>query len=89
MIIGACGAGKTSFLHFLRKSLTPPARKQRPQFRDDAYNVAPAIADQAFPSFTSHYLETEIEGERIGVTLWDSKGLENNIVDLQLREMSL
>ena len=30
-----------------------------------------------------------MEGERIGVTLWDSKGLESNIVDLQLREMAL
>ena len=29
-----------------------------------------------------------MEGEHIGVTLWDSKGLENNIVDLQLREMA-
>lgn len=29
-----------------------------------------------------------MEGERVGVTLWDSKGLENNMVDLQLREMS-
>lgn len=46
------------------------------------------MADQAFPSFTSNYLETEIEGEHVGVTLWDSKGLENNIVDIQLREMA-
>ena len=29
-----------------------------------------------------------MEGERIGLTLWDSQGLETNIVDLQLREMS-
>jgi septin family protein len=33
-------------------------------------------------------LETEIDGERIGLTLWDSEGLDQNIVDLQLREMS-
>jgi septin family protein len=33
-------------------------------------------------------LETEIDGERIGLTLWDSEGLEKNVVDLQLREMS-
>lgn len=38
--------------------------------------------------FLSHYLETEIDGERIGLTLWDSEGLERNVVDLQLREMS-
>lgn len=39
-------------------------------------------------NFESHYLETEIDGERIGLTLWDSEGLEKNVVDLQLREMS-
>ena len=39
-------------------------------------------------NFISHYLETEIDGERIGLTLWDSEGLEKNVVDLQLREMS-
>jgi septin family protein len=33
-------------------------------------------------------LETEIDGERVGLTLWDSQGLEKNVVDLQLREMS-
>ena len=35
--------------------------------------------------FTSHYLETEIDGERVGLTLWDSQGLERSIVDIQLR----
>ena len=39
-------------------------------------------------NFIPHYIETEIDGERIGLTLWDSEGLETNIVDLQLREMS-
>lgn len=39
-------------------------------------------------NFIPHYLETEIDGERIGLTLWDSEGLEKNLVDLQLREMS-
>ena len=29
-----------------------------------------------------------MDGERIGITLWDSKGLEAHILDLQLREMS-
>lgn len=33
-------------------------------------------------------MESEIEGERVGLTLWDSEGLEKNVVDLQLREMS-
>jgi septin family protein len=39
-------------------------------------------------NFVPHYLETEIENERVGLTLWDSEGLEKNVVDLQLREMS-
>lgn len=36
--------------------------------------------------FKSTYIETEIDGERIGLTLWDSAGLEPGLVDLQLRE---
>lgn len=39
-------------------------------------------------NFIPHYVESEFEGERVGVTLWDSEGLEKNVVDLQLREMS-
>ena len=39
-------------------------------------------------NFASTYVETEIEGERVGLTLWDSAGLEKSIVDLQLREMT-
>ena len=39
-------------------------------------------------NFTHHYLESEIDAERVGLTLWDSQGLEKNVVDLQLRDMS-
>lgn len=39
----------------------------------------------AYEGFHSEYLETEIDGERVGLTLWDSNGLERNIVDLQMR----
>jgi septin family protein len=39
-------------------------------------------------NFIPHYIETEIDGERIGLTLWDSEGLDTTVVDLQLREMS-
>ena len=39
-------------------------------------------------NFIPHFLETEIDGERIGLTFWDSEGLEKNVVDLQLREMN-
>ena len=39
--------------------------------------------------FVSHYLETETgDGERIGLTLWDSQGLERAIADLQLRQVT-
>ena len=39
-------------------------------------------------TFVPQYLETEIDGERIGLTLWDSEGLDKTIIDLQLREMN-
>lgn len=32
----------------------------------------------------SEYIESEFDGERVGVTLWDSQGLEKSIVDFQL-----
>lgn len=48
----------------------------------------PPTAMPANSPFTPHYLETEVDQERIGVTLWDSQGLEKKFVDLQLREMS-
>ena len=86
--MGARGSGKTSFLNFLRTSIELPAGKQRLQTQDDSFDIHTTSTKGLFPNFTSHYLETEIEGERIGVTLWDSQGLETNIVDLQLREMS-
>jgi len=37
-------------------------------------------------SFPAEYLETDIDGERVGLTLYDSPGLEKSIVDLQLQE---
>ena len=42
----------------------------------------------AFPAFASHHVETEVESERIGVTLWDSEGLEANVVDIQIQKMT-
>lgn len=75
-------------MNFLKTSLALPPRKQRPQFHEDIFQADPILPARAFPNFTAHYLETEIENERIGLTLWDSQGLEANIVDLQLREMT-
>jgi septin family protein len=74
-------------LNFLKTSLALPPKKKsnRPtELIDDIF--APQASKSG--NFVSHYLETEIDGERIGLTLWDSEGLEKNVVDLQLREMS-
>lgn len=84
LIIGTRNSGKTSFLEFLKTSLALPAKKRNKHFDADEFTpVAPPSGN-----FIPHYLETEIDGERIGLTLWDSEGLEKNVVDLQLREMS-
>lgn len=84
MIIGARGSGKTSFLEFLKTALALPAKKRATRADPDDERI------RATPSgnFIPHYLESEVEGERIGLTLWDSEGFEKNVVDLQLREMS-
>lgn len=89
LVIGTSSSGKTSFLNFLRTSLALPGRKQRPRLQEDIFDTNPTSLAREFPNFTSQYLETEIEDERIGLTLWDSQfGLEANMVDLQLREIS-
>ncbi|KJZ70631.1 hypothetical protein HIM_09986 [Hirsutella minnesotensis 3608] len=85
LIAGTRNSGKTSFLEFLKTALTLPAsrRPTRKSDFDDFRVPSPAVGN-----FISHYLESEMDGERIGLTLWDSEGLEKNLVDLQLREMS-
>ncbi|KAI9766300.1 MAG: hypothetical protein M1835_007211 [Candelina submexicana] len=92
LIIGARNSGKTSFLNFLRTSLALPPRKRQNSSRppdDFAFDLDHVNSTRnANPSFTSEYLETELDGERIGLTLWDSEGLEKSVVDLQLRDMS-
>jgi septin family protein len=67
----------------LRTSLASKKRLNRP-----AEENQPSNTTKANRNFVHHYLETEIDGERVGLTLWDSQGLEKNVVDLQLREMS-
>lgn len=80
--MGAKNSGKTSFVTFLRHSLLPKSNKSS----NDGLPEGQAVSGKS--SFTSHYLETEMDGERVGLTLWDSAGLEKNVVDLQLREMT-
>lgn len=84
MIIGTRGAGKTSFLEFLKTALALPAKKRSKSMADED----DVVRAQPTGNFIPHYLESEIDGERIGLTLWDSEGLEKNVVDLQLREMA-
>ncbi|KAL1859094.1 hypothetical protein Plec18167_007529 [Paecilomyces lecythidis] len=83
LVIGARNSGKTSFLEFLRTSLALPPNKHPTRAPDE---VEPPKFKS--PGFTYHYLETEIDAERVGLTLWDSQGIEKNMVDLQLREIT-
>ncbi|KAH8886874.1 hypothetical protein GQ53DRAFT_340162 [Thozetella sp. PMI_491] len=85
LVIGTRGSGKTSFLEFLKTALALPAKKRAKSTIDQDELEAKL---QPSGNFIPSYLETEIDGERIGLTLWDSEGLEKNVVDLQLREMS-
>lgn len=78
-MIGTKNCGKSSFIEFLRTALALPARK-RPNTPSPP---ATAVGQDDSP-FTSEYLETEVDGERVGVTLWDSEGLEKSVVDFQL-----
>ncbi|OQV02885.1 hypothetical protein CLAIMM_08004 [Cladophialophora immunda] len=85
LIIGARNVGKTSFLNFLKSSLALPAKKQPSRAPD---GDTPPSSARANPNFVHHYQEIEVDGERIGLTLWDSQGLDKGVVDLQLRDMS-
>ncbi|RCI07395.1 hypothetical protein L249_1363 [Ophiocordyceps polyrhachis-furcata BCC 54312] len=84
LIVGTAGAGKTSFLEFLKAAAALPAHKRpskRPEEDDFRLPTLPT------GNFVPHHVEAEVDRERIGLTLWDSEGLEKNVVDLQLREM--
>ncbi|KAJ5692339.1 hypothetical protein N7462_001762 [Penicillium macrosclerotiorum] len=83
LVVGARNSGKTSFLNFLRKALTMPPHKHPSRTPEELEELESQTS--AYEGFTSQYLETEIDGERVGLTLWDSTGLERNIVDLQMR----
>ncbi|KAK4102701.1 hypothetical protein N658DRAFT_505761 [Parathielavia hyrcaniae] len=84
LIVGTANSGKTSFLEFLKTALALPAKKRAKSAME--HEEPPRAPPSG--NFIPHYLETEIDAERIGLTLWDSEGLEKNVVDLQLREMS-
>ncbi|CAI7578411.1 unnamed protein product [Penicillium glandicola] len=83
LVIGARNSGKTSFLNFLRSALAMPAHKHPSRTPEEVEELERQTS--AWEGFTSQYLETEFDGERVGLTLWDSVGLERTIADLQLR----
>lgn len=85
LVIGPRSSGKTSFLEFLKTALALPAKKRSKKAIEDDEFYVPTPASG---NFIPHFMETEIDNERVGLTLWDSEGLEKNVVDLQLREMS-
>ncbi|RDA93842.1 hypothetical protein CP533_6394 [Ophiocordyceps camponoti-saundersi (nom. inval.)] len=84
LVIGTAGAGKTSFLEFLKAAAALPAHK-RPSKKSEEDDFR--MPNMPTGNFVPHYVEAEVDRERIGLTLWDSEGLEKNVVDLQLREM--
>ncbi|THY91692.1 hypothetical protein D6C95_06279 [Aureobasidium pullulans] len=81
LITGAKGSGKTSFVEFLKTALALPAHKQT-----RGHTPPPQMHSES--PFEPSYVETDIDGERIGCTLWDSQGLEKSIIDLQLRDLA-
>jgi septin family protein len=87
LILGARSSGKTSFLNFLRTSFALPPTKKNGRPSDLPEDLF-AGQGKKHGNFTSYYLESEIDGERVGLTLWDSEGLEKNVVDLQLRDIN-
>ncbi|KAL7275402.1 hypothetical protein RUND412_001653 [Rhizina undulata] len=86
LVIGARNSGKSSFLRFLRQSLAIKPKRGQAVPAEENPNLS-AVTSVTTSPFTSSYLETEIEGERIGLTVWDSTGLEKGVVDLQIREI--
>ncbi|GAM87036.1 hypothetical protein ANO11243_050570 [Dothideomycetidae sp. 11243] len=79
LVMGAKGAGKTSLIDFLKDSLSLPPEKQHQSLGTPKMTTSDG-------NFTAHYIEAEFDNERVGLTLWDTKGLEKNLVDLQVRE---
>ncbi|KAK5679280.1 hypothetical protein LTS10_008095 [Elasticomyces elasticus] len=99
LVIGAKNSGKSSFISFLQHSFSLPNQTTNTHHTSAHHTTSPTPSashlhtSQTKPhttsaSFTPTFLESEIDGERIGLTLWDSAGLEKHIIDLQLREIS-
>ena len=87
LVVGTQGSGKTAFIEFLRNALYRPVRT-RPGTPSSSQQQASSPNDGSSSLFTPQYVETEYDSERIGLTVYDSKGLDAKIIDLQLREIS-
>ncbi|MCJ1344477.1 hypothetical protein MMC31_002680 [Peltigera leucophlebia] len=93
LIIGAKNCGKTSFLNLLRSSLVPPDNLGKSCSKNPGHTTPQYESSSSEPNnrrllrFSSQYLETKIDNELFGITIWDSEGLIPSMVDLQLRDI--
>jgi hypothetical protein len=93
LVIGFLGSGKTSFIRFLKDSLGDSKRIRNVSHMSNEeaaeQNVEEDLTQPPHKTggFERHYVEKEVDGERVGLTIFDSEGFgprEQNIVDIQL-----
>jgi hypothetical protein len=93
LVIGFLGSGKTSFIRFLKDSIGDSKRIRNVSHLSNEeaaeQNVEEDLTQPPHKTngFERHYLEKEVDGERVGLTIFDSEGFgprEQNIVDIQL-----
>ncbi|KAF3921732.1 Septin-9 [Orbilia brochopaga] len=96
LVIGARGSGKSSFVQFLKYSLANSGKPHKKGVANGGplFSYTEDLEDPQVPNFEpdtgafkKSYIETDIDGERVGITIWDSDGLEKSVVDLQMREI--
>lgn len=46
-----------------------------------------SVSSRRLLTFSSQYVESKIENEDFGITIWDSEGLVESMIDLQLRDI--
>jgi Septin len=93
LVIGFLGSGKTSFIRFLKDSLGDSKRIRNVSHMSNEEAAEQTVHEdltqppQKTRGFERHYVEKEVDGERIGLTIFDSEGFgprEQNVVDIQL-----
>jgi hypothetical protein len=93
LVIGFLGSGKTSFIRFLKDSLGDSKRIRNVSHMSNEEAAELSVEEDLTQpphktnGFERHYLEKEVDGERVGLTIFDSEGFgprEQNIVDIQL-----